>query len=107
MNPGDTRLSIRVTGRMLAQLDDLAAERGVDRSRVVRQLLEAALGGRPTPPTTIAPIGENEIIELLTEKARAGNVSALRTLLAREESRGPRDRSMAALRELVDSTRLR
>jgi len=35
------RLSVRLTDRMFRQLDALALERGVDRTRVVRQLLEA------------------------------------------------------------------
>lgn len=35
------RLSVRLTDRMFWQLDSLAEERGVTRTRLVRQLLEA------------------------------------------------------------------
>jgi hypothetical protein len=81
------RLSVRLTDRMFLQLDALAAERGVDRTRVVRQLLEAGLRDRPAPPSN-AP-SEEELLDLLAEKARMGNVAAIRTLLVREEQKGP------------------
>ena len=43
------RLSARLTDRMFSQLDALALERGVTRTRLVRQLLEAGLRDRPPP----------------------------------------------------------
>jgi metal-responsive CopG/Arc/MetJ family transcriptional regulator len=39
------RLSVRLTDLMFRQLDELARERGVTRTRLVRQLLEAGLRG--------------------------------------------------------------
>ena len=76
------RLSVRLTDRMFLQLDALAAERGVDRTRLVRQLLEAGLRDRPAPPSDTP--SEEELLELLAEKARMGNVAAIRMLLVRE-----------------------
>ena len=87
------RLSVRLTDRMFRQLDALAQERGVDRTRVVRQLLEAGLRDRPPQPSETP--SEEELLELLAEKARMGNVSAIRALLAREEQRDPRKQALA------------
>ena len=89
------RLRVRLTDRMFWQLDALAAERGVDRTRVVRQLLEAGLRDRPAPPAN-AP-SEEELLDLLAEKARMGNVAAIRTLLLREEQTDPRRNALALL----------
>ena len=82
------RLSVRLTDRMFLQLDALAEERGVDRTRLVRQLLEAGLRERPAPPSDTP--SEEELLALLTDRARAGNVAAIRSLLLREEQKDPR-----------------
>jgi hypothetical protein len=63
---------------MFWQLDSLAEERGVTRTRLVRQLLEAGLRDRPPPPSDTP--SEEELLALLAEKARTGNVAAIRTL---------------------------
>jgi hypothetical protein len=93
------RLSVRLTDRRFWQLDALARERGVDRTRVVRQLLEAGLRDRPAPPSN-AP-SEDELLELLAEKARMGNVAAIRTLLLREEQKDPRRAALALFEEMA------
>lgn len=93
------RLSVRLTDRMFLQLDALAAERGVDRTRLVRQLLEAGLRERPAPPSD--PPSEEELLDLLAEKARQGNVAAIRSLLMREENRDPRSRALALFSEIA------
>lgn len=49
----------------------------------------------PDPPT------EDELIELLAEKARQGNVAAIRSLLARDHATDPRERAMAIFQEMV------
>lgn len=72
------RLSVRLTDRMFWQLDSLAEERRVTRTRLVRQLLEAGLRDRPPPPSDTP--SEEELLALLAEKARTGNVAAIRTL---------------------------
>jgi Ribbon-helix-helix protein, copG family len=87
------RLSVRLTDRMFWQLDSLAADRGVTRTRLVRQLLEAGLRERPPPPSETP--SEEELLELLAEKARIGNVAAIRTLLVREEQKDPRKQALA------------
>ena len=97
--PTVERLSVRLTDRMFPQLDALAAERGVDRTRLVRQLLEAGLRDRPAPPSE-AP-SEEELLELLAEKARMGNVAAIRTLLVREEQKDPRAQALALFEEMA------
>lgn len=93
------RLSVRLTDRMFLQLDALAAERGVDRTRLVRQLLEAGLRDRPAPPSDTP--SEEELLELLAEKARMGNVAAIRTLLVREEQKDPRAQALALFEEMA------
>lgn len=61
------RLSVRLTDRMFRQLDALALERGITRTRLVRQLLEAGLRDRPPPPSETP--SEDELLDILAEKA--------------------------------------
>jgi hypothetical protein len=84
---------------MFWQLDALAFERGVTRTRLVRQLLEAGLRDRPAPPTETP--SEEELLDLLAEKARMGNVAAIRTLLVREEQKDPRAQALALFEEMA------
>ena len=93
------RLSVRLTDRMFRQLDALALERGITRTRLVRQLLEAGLRDRPPPPSETP--SEDELLDILAEKARAGNVAAVRTLLAREEQKDPRKAALALFEEMA------
>ena len=93
------RLSVRLTDRMFRQLDALALERGVTRTRLVRQLLEAGLRDRPEPLSE-TPL-EEELLAILTERARAGNVAAVRTLLVREEQKDPRKAALALFEEIA------
>jgi hypothetical protein len=79
------QLCVRLTRRMFGQLDALAAERGVTRTRVVRQLLEAGLRGRPAP-TTEPPI---------------------RALLSREEEPDPRERLLREFARMAEDARER
>jgi hypothetical protein len=96
---GMPMLSVRLPVRTIAQLDAFAEERGVTRTRVVRQLLDAGLKDRPgvvsEPPT------EEELVALLSERARAGNVSAIRSLLSREHMLDPRERALMLFQELA------
>lgn len=92
-------VSVRLTDRMVAQLDALAAERGVNRTRVIRQLLDAGLRERPAPSSK--PPTEEELLALLTEKARQGNVAAIRTLLARDQEQDPRQRAVALFESMI------
>jgi hypothetical protein len=96
---GMPMLSVRLPMRTIEQLDALAAERGITRTRVVRQLLGAGLIGRPAPSTE--PPTEPELVALLSERARAGNVSAIRSLLTREHLTDPRERAIALFRSMA------
>lgn len=92
-------MTIRLTDRMSEQLEALAHERGLSRARFVRQLISEAVAGVatavPAPPT------EEELVAILAEKARQGNVAAIRTLRVREEQRDPRERTLLALQQLA------
>ena len=93
------QLSVRLTDRMFRQLDALALERGVTRTRLVRQLLEAGLRDRPEPPSELP--SEDELLSILAEKAKMGNVAAIRTLLVREEQKDPRAQALALFEEMA------
>jgi hypothetical protein len=93
------RVTVRMTDRMAAQLEALARERGVPAARLVRQLIAQAVAGQPVEG--LGPPSEEELLELLAEKARQGNVSAIRSLLAREEMSDPRSRAIALFQELA------
>jgi metal-responsive CopG/Arc/MetJ family transcriptional regulator len=92
-------LSVRLPASTIEALDDLAAERGVDRSRLVRQLLDAGLRNRPKPSSE--PVTEDELVALLTEKARQCNTAAIRTLMARGDALDPREAAWRTLERLV------
>jgi metal-responsive CopG/Arc/MetJ family transcriptional regulator len=92
-------LSVRLPASTIEALDDLAAERGIDRSRLVRQLLDAGLRGRPKPSSE--PVTENELVALLSERARAGNTAAIRTLLSRGDALDPREEAWRTLEAMV------
>ena len=44
---------------------------------------------------------EEELLDLLAEKARMGNVAAIRTLLAREQQKDPRAQALALFEEMA------
>jgi hypothetical protein len=92
-------LSVRLPASTIEALDDLAAERGIDRSRLVRQLLDAGLRGRRKPSSE--PVTEDELVALLSERARAGNTAAIRTLLSRGDALDPREAAWRTLERLV------
>ncbi len=73
-------VTVRMSEQQLAKLDSLAEGLGVDRSSALRGLIDAAdVAGVPALgiPST------EELLGVLAARARAGNVSAIRTLLAR------------------------
>jgi predicted DNA-binding protein len=98
------RLSVRLTDRLFWQLDALAAERGISRTRLVRQLLEAGLRDADSIPPAVTP-SEEELLELLAEKARMGNVAAIRALLVREEQKDPRKAALALFEDMAAARR--
>jgi hypothetical protein len=95
------QLSVRLSDRMFRELDALAEERGITRTRCVRQLLEHGLRDRDSVPPLDGP-SEEELLELLAEKARMGNVAAIRTLLVREEQKDPRKQALALFQAMAE-----
>ena len=96
-------LSVRASERLLGRLDAAAAEHGITRTRMVRQMLEAALRDRPT--LAPEPPGAEELLALLSEAARRGNVGAIKTLLLREQTADPAERALLALEQLAEGRR--
>jgi hypothetical protein len=84
---------------MSAQLEQVAEERGVSCARLVRDLIARAVAG--TQVEGLGPPAEEELLDLLAEKARAGNVAAIRSLLAREYVKDPRTRAIDLFSEMV------
>jgi predicted transcriptional regulator len=77
------RITTRLTDSLAGRLAELAAAAGVDRSTMVRRLIEAA-DGRGSPAASTEPPSHDELIGLLSEKARAGSGPAIRQLLSIE-----------------------
>jgi predicted transcriptional regulator len=97
------RLTIRLADRLEQRLDTLAAEHGRSRAAIARELLEASVQGTPAlEPETPT---EDELLALLTEKARQGNVAAIRSLLLREEQKDPRHRALLAFEQIAGERR--
>jgi hypothetical protein len=48
---------------------------------------------------------EEELLELLSEKARQGNVAAIRSLLARTDDTDPRQRALLAFEQIAEERR--
>jgi len=97
------RITLRLREQMLAAIDDLARERSVSRTDVVRDLLSAGLRDRPTP--AVEPLDERELLAVLDEAARRGNVSAARSLLARRGYLDPREAARDEFRRMIEERR--
>ena len=85
------RVSVRLSRSLLEHLDELAGARRVSRSELLRRLLSEAAplvaGELPT---------ERELLALTAERARAGNVSAIKLLLDRQARRDPAEAAFEA-----------
>jgi metal-responsive CopG/Arc/MetJ family transcriptional regulator len=97
------RITLRLREHMLAAIDDLARERGVSRTDVVRDLLSAGLRDRQTPE--VEPLDERELLAVLNEAARRGNVSAARSLLARRGYLDPQEAARDEFLRMVEERR--
>ena len=73
-----THLTFRTSEQAAAQLTELAQEHGVSRSRLLRDLADPAKAQRAD---RVALPDRRELLELLAERARSGNVQAIRLLL--------------------------
>ena len=88
------RVSARRTDRMFSQLDAFALERG-DPDAAGPPVVGGGASGRPPPPSETP--SEKELLAILTERARAANLAAVRTLLVREEQKDPRGAGAGAV----------
>ena len=91
------RLTFRLDDELADVLNELADRAGLDRSSTMRELIRQA-GAREVlwPPPTLT---EREVVALLEEKARAGSVTAILTLLRRLD-REPADPARSEFDEL-------
>ncbi len=101
---GDTAMSVHISLRLMSdQLDRLhkvAEARGLSRSHALRRLIdEASL----TPDERSRLPDTDELLALLIERARAGNVAASRALLDRMERNADVDRERSEFDELDGS----
>ena len=80
-------VTVRLADGLFERLEDLAADRGIDRSTLLRRLIDEAA---PLPEGTPAIPDDAELLTLLAEQARSGNVGAMRILLDRRD----RDRDL-------------
>jgi hypothetical protein len=97
------RITLRIREQMLVAIDDLARERGLTRTEVARDLLAAGLRDRPTPEAN--PLDERELLAVLNEAARRGNVSAARSLLARRGYMDPQEAARDEFRRIIEERR--
>ena len=82
----DDRVSVRLSPGLLGRLDDLASLRRLSRSAMLRALVaEAAFTTGDEVP------GERELLAITAERARAGNMSAIKLLLERQARQDPAD----------------
>jgi hypothetical protein len=94
------RITLRLADAQARKLDELAAEASIDRSAMLRRLIEAADGRGPTAASATRP-SRDELIALLSERARAGSGPAIRQLLElqrQEEAQAAVDRMNALTR---------
>jgi Ribbon-helix-helix protein, copG family len=74
------RVTVRLSPMLVQRLDALAAARGMSRSACLRALVaEGALS-----PADAIP-GEAELLQVTAERARSGNMAAIRLLLDRRD----------------------
>ena len=84
-----TIISLRLMSEQLERLDELAESRGLSRSDTLRRLIDEAT---MSPDDRHRLPDAQELLVLLGERARAGNVAAIRVLLERmERARGDDD----------------
>lgn len=81
-----SHISLRLTDDQRERLEMVAEARGLDRSSLLRRLIDEASLTREERDRLP---GTPELLRLLAERARAGNVGAIRALLDRAERDAP------------------
>jgi hypothetical protein len=97
------QLTFRLPTALIGRLDTMAKRDGTTRTQIVRRILEAGTSGEAAPPASEPP-SEDELLDLLGESARNGNVAAIRSLLIRTEA-DPQRQALAALEALAQDRR--
>jgi hypothetical protein len=97
--PLTKRVTLRLTPEGFRRLEAIAATRGVDPSRALRQLVDEADVDAPAKPRD--KLSEEQLLELLRERAQDGNVAAIVRLLEIERTRDPRAAAIAALERMT------
>jgi ribbon-helix-helix CopG family protein len=69
------RVTLRLSDRQLAKLDELAGATGGSRSRALQRLIDAA-----DEPTVAPPPSQEGLLDVLHQRARAGSVAAIAEL---------------------------
>src|SRR2546423_860339 len=99
MNRKTNSVSFRASPVLQRRIDDLAEARGGNRSKAI----QAALVEATTSEDSSAIPSEQELLELLGEAARAGNVAAMRELRAYHRERtGKTENPFAEFDELAE-----
>ena len=98
----EEHLRVRLTAQQMEKLDQLAEKTGVNRSQVVRRLLDDATSDLKA---TSKRLTEEEALDLLHEQARGGRVSAIVEVLRREQEEDPRQRAFLAVEQLAEERR--
>ena len=79
-------VTVRLTGEHLRRLDAFAESRGIDRSKAVRSLLVGLESDEPdevVPEAPAEPVRAemDEVLLMLSDAARDGSVTAMRSLM--------------------------
>lgn len=85
-----SHVSLRLVSDQIERLDMVAEARGLSRSDMLRRLIDEASLSREERDRLP---GTPELLRLLAERARAGNVAAIRQLLERSAERDAHERS--------------
>src|SRR5688572_28447293 len=97
------QMSVRFAPEGYRRLCVLAVSRNVSLSLCVRQLVdEASPDASPRPRRHLS---EDELLDMLRERAEDGNVTAICSLLEMERNRDPRQASMDALQRMAEAHR--
>jgi hypothetical protein len=99
----DPKLSVRFGPQGYRRLQAIAAARRVSLSRCVRQLVDEA--SPDAPRRSRRHLSEEELLDMLRERAEDGNVTAIRALLERERQQDPRSAALAALQRMAEGQR--
>lgn len=85
------RVTLRLSPALLGRLDELASARRLSRSAMLRALVAEA-----APLVAGEVPSERELLAITAEKARSGNMSAVKLLLDREARRDPAEAAFEA-----------